>query len=41
MSVDFKSMSVKDLQSMAKENGIKGISGMKKQELIVLEPYIH
>lgn len=36
MSVDFKSMSVKDLQSMAKENGIKGISGMKKQELIDL-----
>ena len=31
---DFDKMSVKDLQNFAKENGLKGFTGLKKQELI-------
>ncbi len=31
---DFEKMSVKELQAFAKENGLKGFTGLKKQELI-------
>ena len=31
---EFEKMSVKELQNFAKENGLKGFTGLKKQELI-------